>query len=103
MSQGIYYTWVALEEKRTVMLFVSWGISNLSWQFTGPPYNTIFQETIPESQRGLAYVDKATRRGTDQALECLGYILTECLCLQGDDQRLALPGLPNCWERDGDP
>lgn len=51
---AIYYTWVALEEKRTVLLFVSWGISNLSWQFTGPPYNTIFQETIPESQRGLA-------------------------------------------------
>ena len=37
-----------------MLLFASWGLSNLCWQFTSPPYNTIFQEIIPESQRGYA-------------------------------------------------
>ena len=51
---AIYYSYRALEERNTWQLFVAWGVMNLSWQTTSPTYGAIFQEVIPESQRGLA-------------------------------------------------
>ena len=51
---GIYFTYLAMIHKNTPLLFISWGVSNLSWQIAGPPYGAIFSQTIPESQRGLA-------------------------------------------------
>jgi hypothetical protein len=51
---GIWITKQAFYHKNTPWLFISWGLSNLSWQIAGPPYGSIFTEVIPESQRGLA-------------------------------------------------
>jgi MFS family permease len=51
---GIYFSYWSFVHNNTPVLYTSWAVSNLSWQIAGPPYGAIFQETIPESQRGLA-------------------------------------------------
>eukprot|EP01052_Picozoa_sp_SAG31_P019578 SAG31_NODE_1432_length_8373_cov_8.838289_13_plen_340_part_00 len=98
---GIWVTAQSLYHRNTLWLFVSWAVSNLSWQIAGPPYGAIFQV------RGVTFSFLCP------LLEKYGTFIARCNALiekvsprvgdhprvtawaRSDHQRLAVPSLPN--------